>query len=323
MVRTFLCKQFKKDIQKRNYFTNTISKFFSNSLNPWQVTGFSDAESSFTITFVKNKALKTGYFIQPSFQINLAKNDLALLEKIKSFFKEVGTITNSGLNSTMYRVRSLNELNNIILPHFNEYPLKTQKQADYNLFLLIVDLLNKKEHLTLEGIRKILSIKASMNNGLNETIKADFPNIIPVLRDNIESKDLNPHWINGFIEGEGSFWIGIIKKNNTTSRLTPNLVFQITQHERDINLIKSFIEYFGCGRIKKEKPIVNFIVSNFSDIENKIVPFFTNYPLQGAKALNLIDFLKTVDIIKTKRHLTKDGMEEILDIKARMNRKRK
>jgi hypothetical protein len=93
----------------------------------------------------------------------------------------------------MYRVRSLNKLNNIILPHFNEYPLKTQKQADYNLFLLIVDLLNKKEHLTLEGIRKILSIKASMNNGLNETIKADFPNIIPVLRENIESKDLNPH----------------------------------------------------------------------------------------------------------------------------------
>jgi hypothetical protein len=68
-----------------------------------------------------------------------------------------------------------------------------------------VDLLNKKEHLTIEGLRKIVSIKASMNNGLTETIKTDFPNIIPVLRVNIESNDLNPHWINGFIEGEGSF----------------------------------------------------------------------------------------------------------------------
>lgn len=176
----------------------------------------------------------------------------------------------------MYRVRSLNDLNNIILPHFKEYPLKTQKQADFKLFFfLIVDLLNKKEHLTIEGLRKIVSIKASMNNGLTVTIKTDFPNIIPVLRVNIESNDLNPHWINGFIEGEGSFWVGIIKKNNSTSRLTPNLVFQITQHEKDINLIKSFIEYFGCGRKKKkEKSIVNFIVSNFSDIENKIVPFF-------------------------------------------------
>jgi hypothetical protein len=51
--------------------------------------------------------------------------------------------------------------------------------------------------------------------------------------------------------------------------------------------------------------------------------FFYNYPLQGAKALNLKDFLKIVDIIKTKSHLTKDGMEEILTIKAGMNRKRK
>jgi hypothetical protein len=183
-----------------------------------------------------------------------------------------------------------------------------------------VDLLNKKEHLTIEGLRKIISIKASMNNGLTETIKADFPDIIPVLRDYIEPKALNPHWISGFIEAEGSFWIGIIKKSNL--KLTPNLVFQITQSSRDIYLIKSFIEYFGCGRIKEEKNIVNFIVSNFSEINNIIVPFFINSPLLGAKALNLADFLKAVEIIKTKNHLTEAGMEEILKIKAGMNRGR-
>lgn len=154
------------------------------------------------MTFVKNETLKTGYYIQPSFQINLGKNDLALLEKkkIKSYFKKVGTITKSGSNSFMYRVRSLNDLNNIILPHFTEFPLKTQKQADFKLFTLIVDLINKKEHLTFEGIRKITSIKASMNKGLTETIKADFPDAIPVLRDNVEPKDLNPQFLSGFIE---------------------------------------------------------------------------------------------------------------------------
>lgn len=204
----------KEIIQKRNYstFCKTSPKIISNKLNPWYLTGFSDAESSFTVTFVKNETLKTGYYIQPSFQINLGKNDLALLEKIKSYFKKVGTITKSGSNSFMYRVRSLNDLNNIILPHFTEFPLKTQKQADFKLFTLIVDLINKKEHLTFEGIRKITSIKASMNKGLTETIKADFPDAIPVLRDNVEPKDLNPHFLSGFIEGEGSFWIGIIKK---------------------------------------------------------------------------------------------------------------
>lgn len=119
-------------------------------------------------------------------------------------------------------------------------------------------------------------------------------------------------------KGEGSFWIGIIKKSGT--KVIPNLVFQITQHNRDTNLIKSFIEYFGCGRIKEEKLIINFIVSKFSDIENIIVPFFKQYPLQGNKALNLADFCKAVERIKTKSHLTNAGMEEILKIKSGMNR---
>lgn len=110
----------------------TSPKIISNKLNPWYLTGFSDAEGSFTVTFVKNETLKTGYYIQPSFQINLGKNDLALLEKIKSYFKKVGTITKSGSNSFMYRVRSLNDLNNIILPHFTEFPLKTQKKLILN-----------------------------------------------------------------------------------------------------------------------------------------------------------------------------------------------
>jgi len=57
-----------------------------------------------------------------------------------------------------------------------------------------------------------------MNNGLTETIKADFPDIIPVIRDNIISNELNAHWINGFIEAEGSFWIGIIKKPSAAQK---------------------------------------------------------------------------------------------------------
>lgn len=36
-----------------------------------------------------------------------------------------------------------------------------------------------KEHLTCEGLQKILSLKASMNNGLPEKLKAAFPVITP------------------------------------------------------------------------------------------------------------------------------------------------
>jgi hypothetical protein len=45
-----------------------------------------------------------------------------------------------------------------------------------------VDLIKKKEHLTMEGFRKILAIKASMNLGLSHEVEAAFPGIVPIPR---------------------------------------------------------------------------------------------------------------------------------------------
>jgi len=39
-----------------------------------------------------------------------------------------------------------------------------------------------KEHLTVKGLTKIVSIKASMNKGLSKKLVTEFPDITPVLR---------------------------------------------------------------------------------------------------------------------------------------------
>jgi hypothetical protein len=49
-----------------------------------------------------------------------------------------------------------------------QYPLLTQKRADFELFKAVIELMNKGEHLTKDGFRKILAIRASMNNGLSQ-----------------------------------------------------------------------------------------------------------------------------------------------------------
>jgi hypothetical protein len=41
--------------------------------------------------------------------------------------------------------------------------------------------MNNKQHLTLEGLSKIIGIRASMNKGLSETLSLYFPNTIPLL----------------------------------------------------------------------------------------------------------------------------------------------
>jgi hypothetical protein len=48
----------------------------------------------------------------------------------------------------------------VIIEHFDKYPLITQKRADFELFKMVVKMLNDKSHLTIEGIEKIVAIKA-------------------------------------------------------------------------------------------------------------------------------------------------------------------
>jgi len=132
-----------------------------------------------------------------------------VIQKDQAYFEGVGNITNHGTNSLQYQVKSLEDLK-VILGHFDKYPLITQKRADYALFKQGFDIINRKEHLTTEGLHKIVAIKASMNNGLSDGLKLAFPNTIPAPRSVIVNQVIkDPNWLAGFTSGEGSFFIDI------------------------------------------------------------------------------------------------------------------
>jgi hypothetical protein len=78
----------------------------------------------------------------------------------------VGIISTQNKNSVQYRVGSLKDLNDKIIPHFDKYPLITQKKKA-DVIKKIINLMNNKEHLTLEGLHNILAIKGSLNLGLS------------------------------------------------------------------------------------------------------------------------------------------------------------
>ena len=62
---------------------------------------------------------------------------------------------------------SLAQIIKVILPHFDNYPLISQKQGDYLLFRRIIEMMKDKLHLTKEGVIDVVSIKASLNKGLS------------------------------------------------------------------------------------------------------------------------------------------------------------
>lgn len=164
---------------ERNYSTHCTS-----SLHPQFITGISDAEASFFITFLKSNKSLTGYYIQLSFKISLHKKDRFLLESIKSYFGVGSILTNKSREMILYQVTSIKDLT-VIISHFNKYPLLTKKRADYELFQMVFKLINFKEHLNTKGFTKILSIKAVLNNGLSSQLQTALPNITPYLRPKI------------------------------------------------------------------------------------------------------------------------------------------
>jgi hypothetical protein len=89
--------------------------------------------------------------------------------------------------------------------------------------------------------------------------------------------------------------------------------------------MKSLVSYLDCGQIyssSAEGEAVNFTVERFSDITDKIIPFFDKYPIEGVKAFDFADFKRVAELMKNKAHLTADGLEVILKLKAGMNRGR-
>jgi hypothetical protein len=99
-------------------------------------------------------------------------------------------------------------------------------------------------------------------------------------------------------------------------------VFKITQHSRDVDLIKGIVDFFHCGRVEyRKQEACDFTVTSFKAIEENIIPFFLKYPLLGFKSLNFLDFKKVVEIMKNKEHLTEEGLKKIKKIKASLQLK--
>ena len=96
----------------------------------------------------------------------------------------------------VFRVTKIEDLINVIIPHFEAYPLLTQKKCYFLLWYKVVQLMSTKQHLTSSGFSKILSYYASINRGASSVISKAFPGIIGANRPVVAQPDtFNPDWV--------------------------------------------------------------------------------------------------------------------------------
>ena len=134
----------------------------------WWIVGFVDGEGTFSVSFNKNLTTSNGYQIFPEFVITQGKKSIEALETIQNRF-QCGKIyinkrkDNHKENLYRFVVRSLKDLQSIIIPFFQKYSLKTAKEKDFQSFTKVIDMMICKEHLNKKGFDQIKNIAENMN----------------------------------------------------------------------------------------------------------------------------------------------------------------
>lgn len=153
-------------------------------------------------------------------------------------------------------------------------------------------------------------------------MKLAFPDVILTTRHTDFTVNIpDPHWFSGFCSAEACFMVGIAKSSGSSTGHQVYWIFSVSQHIRDELLMKCWVNYFNCGRLVRKRDVYEYQVSKFSDVE-KFVVFFDKYPILGEKAKNFLDFCIVSDLMKSKDHLTQEGVAKIRKIKEGMNRGR-
>jgi hypothetical protein len=134
---------------------------------------------------------------------------------------------------------------------------------------------------------------------------------------------LTPDYIVGFTDGEGCFLVQIRKDCRIVLR------YFITQRFDNKKLLDKVYDYFKIGYVyrkfqgnDKKKMTFVYEVTKQDDIQNVIIPFFKNYPLQGTKKNSFERFASVAKTVKGRqdtRKLSKKELEEVWHLKLTMN----
>ena len=114
-------------------------------LQPSYVSGFVDGEGCFSALFGKRSKLKTGIEVRPSFSVSQGKSSKDLIQKVSLFFKTSEKNIRPDRNTFKYESRKLDHLVSEVIPHFDNYPLQSNKQNDFLKFKEVCLLMDQQE----------------------------------------------------------------------------------------------------------------------------------------------------------------------------------
>ena len=144
-------------------------------------------------------------------------------------------------------------------------------------------------------------------------------------KERIYQDKLNPFYVVGFIDGEGSFSVSIGKHKTLARRLEVRPEFEIELRADDKKILERIAVTIGCGKIydcSYERygwyPHVKYKITSTIDLEKYLFPFLDRYQLQAKKAKSYKFFREIVLMMRSKKHLTDTGFDKIVKLRDKI-----
>ena len=142
--------------------------------------------------------------------------------------------------------------------------------------------------------------------------------------------NLKPDYILGLVDGEGSFTMYVRDPKlspDKNRRVTVEPKFYIKLIEKDRIILEKVQKFFGCGSIYFQKDTrpnhqhcYRYEVFNRKELTEIIIPFFKKHTLQFVSKQNDFKlFCKMMEIVIKGKHLTKDGLGRLFELKQHMH----
>jgi len=127
------------------------------------VTGFVDGEGCFYVGINPHPEMTQEYQVLPEFRVVQHERDKQVLHALKRFFRS-GVVRRNHEDRWELRIRKLEQLRRLV-DFFERHPLKTKKQVDFKRFAKVIRMMERGDHLTREGLIRILEVTCRMNRG--------------------------------------------------------------------------------------------------------------------------------------------------------------
>jgi len=127
------------------------------------------------------------------------------------------------------------------------------------------------------------------------------------------------YYLAGFADGEGSFNVSFRPRSDYKNPWKISLCFNVSQKDKVI--LSLFKRHLNCGTLRSRNDGVWYYeVNNLGAIIGNVIPFFREFSfLSAKKKRDFAKFIQIAGLMDRKRHLEREGVQEILRIRSDMN----